>query len=555
MIGICSLPGAGRLYPDINSDELHHDMKHKLNENEMNKRSIKFTPKTDPRTPESILTLMEENVRKSNINNDFDPEYKENILNDDQRAESPNFEDISPSDNNKNNIKNREERENAFKEYVASQEKILDAASNILAVANEVESAKLNQKIFNDPARGPFLKEININSIKPYDRTLGTPADPEILKKREAIKEMTKHAWDGYEKYAWTFNELRPISKKGHSQSIFGSAKTGATIIDAMDTLYLMGFEEEFDRARTWLRDEFKFNSATDVSVFETNIRFIGGLESLFYLTGDRMYIEKARDIASALLPAFDTPTKLPMALFNPSTGKKKNYQWANAGCSVLSEVGTLHMEFATLTHLTSDDRFLEKVIDVRDFLDKMERPDNRIWYNYINPTSGAFGSSKAASVGALGDSFYEYLLKTYILTNKVDRKALEMYKDSLVGIEKNLLKQGPEKYWYLGEWKRTRLEPKMGHLTCFAGGMFSLGSKYMGDDEKENQKWMEMGENIGETCHQSYVRAPSGIGPESFSFREGSENIKGATKNDRYYLLLLGGLLIKNFLIFFYEM
>ena len=64
---------------------------------------------------------------------------------------------------------------------------------------------------------------------------------------------MMKHAWDGYARYGWGKNEVRPASKRGHSASIFGSASMGAIIVDAMDTLYIMGFLEEFQKGRDWI--------------------------------------------------------------------------------------------------------------------------------------------------------------------------------------------------------------------------------------------------------------------------------------------------------------
>ena len=48
------------------------------------------------------------------------------------------------------------------------------------------------------------------------------------------LLQMMKHAWDGYAAYAWGKNELRPVTKRGHSASIFGSAAMGASIIDGM---------------------------------------------------------------------------------------------------------------------------------------------------------------------------------------------------------------------------------------------------------------------------------------------------------------------------------
>ena len=54
--------------------------------------------------------------------------------------------------------------------------------------------------------------------------------------------------WSNYEKFAWGENELRPISKVGHSANIFGTSATklGATIVDGLDTMYLMGFMDEY---------------------------------------------------------------------------------------------------------------------------------------------------------------------------------------------------------------------------------------------------------------------------------------------------------------------
>lgn len=72
---------------------------------------------------------------------------------------------------------------------------------------------------------------------------------------------MMKDAWDSYERYAWGENELRPISKRGHSASIFGSAKIGATIVDAVDTLYIMGMEEEYQAGRNWIAEHLDFDS------------------------------------------------------------------------------------------------------------------------------------------------------------------------------------------------------------------------------------------------------------------------------------------------------
>lgn len=65
-----------------------------------------------------------------------------------------------------------------------------------------------------------------------------------------------RHAWDNYVRYAWGKNELRPLSKRGHSASIFGTMPLGATILDGLDTLYIMGMNEEFKQGRDWIVNE-----------------------------------------------------------------------------------------------------------------------------------------------------------------------------------------------------------------------------------------------------------------------------------------------------------
>lgn len=61
----------------------------------------------------------------------------------------------------------------------------------------------------------------------------------------------------------------------------------------------------------------------TDLSVFETNIRFVGGLLTCFALTGDVIFRDKAEQVARKLLPAFQTQTGIPHSLINIKTGVK----------------------------------------------------------------------------------------------------------------------------------------------------------------------------------------------------------------------------------------
>ncbi|KOC60511.1 Mannosyl-oligosaccharide 1,2-alpha-mannosidase IB, partial [Habropoda laboriosa] len=73
-------------------------------------------------------------------------------------------------------------------------------------------------------------------------------------------RKMMKHGWDNYVRYAWGKNELRPISKRGHSASIFGASNMGATIVDGLDTLYIMGLHDEFKQGRDWIAENLDFD-------------------------------------------------------------------------------------------------------------------------------------------------------------------------------------------------------------------------------------------------------------------------------------------------------
>ncbi|XP_010078021.1 PREDICTED: mannosyl-oligosaccharide 1,2-alpha-mannosidase IA-like, partial [Pterocles gutturalis] len=119
---------------------------------------------------------------------------------------------------------------------------------------------------------------------------------------------MMKHAWDNYKQYAWGLNELKPISKQGHSSNLFGNIQ-GATIVDALDTLYIMEMKEEFKEAKEWVEKNLDFNVNAEISVFEVNIRFVGGLLSAYYLSGEESLLPvmvSGEDEEAILSKSFD---------------------------------------------------------------------------------------------------------------------------------------------------------------------------------------------------------------------------------------------------------
>ncbi len=106
-----------------------------------------------------------------------------------------------------------------------------------------------------------------------------------------AIVEAIRHAWSAYRKYAWGADEVKPVSMKSFAPS-YG---LGMTLIDCLDTLWLAGLQEEFDEARKWVANSLDIEgNRRTVSLFETNIRVLGGLLGAYHLSLDKLFLDKA---------------------------------------------------------------------------------------------------------------------------------------------------------------------------------------------------------------------------------------------------------------------
>jgi hypothetical protein len=134
-------------------------------------------------------------------------------------------------------------------------------AQNIKKDLNKKSGPKDTEKKENNNLIKNDVKE----QIKPKEETNKKPEiksqdeeDPDNTKRREKIKEMTMFAWKNYKQYAWGKNELKPVSRSGHTPGIFGNADNlGASLVDALDTLYIMGYKDEIDEAVKWIKENW----------------------------------------------------------------------------------------------------------------------------------------------------------------------------------------------------------------------------------------------------------------------------------------------------------
>ncbi|KAF4347571.1 hypothetical protein G4B88_009927 [Cannabis sativa] len=355
---------------------------------------------------------------------------------------------------------------------------------------HEVELAKLSEDVAH---LQNLLEEIKTDGSAVRKTLKDVPDDPIDVQRREKVKDAMLHAWNSYVKYAWGQDELQPQSKSGVNS--FGGL--GATLVDSLDTLYIMGLHEQFEKAREWVANSLDFNKNYEASVFETTIRsrVVGGLLSAYDLSNDQLFLDKAKDIADRLLPAWDTPSGIPYNIINLAQGRPHNPGWTG-GESILADSGTEQLEFIALSQRTGDPKYQEKVENVITQIKKIF-PDDGLLPIYLDPHRGTTAYS-TITFGAMGDSFYEYLLKVWIQGNKTPavKRYREMWEQSMKGLSSLIRRTTPSSFTYICEKNGESLNDKMDELACFAPGMLALGSTGYGPEE--SQKMLSLAEEKG---------------------------------------------------------
>ncbi|KAF4452709.1 hypothetical protein F53441_4516 [Fusarium austroafricanum] len=337
-----------------------------------------------------------------------------------------------------------------------------------------------------------------------------------IKSRQKAVRDEFLRSYRSYKQYAWMKDELMPVSAKGKDN--FGG--WAATLVDSLDTLWIMGLREEFgEAARAAATLDWAKTDEGAVNLFETTIRHLGGLLSAYELSGEPVLLRKAIELGEMLYVAFDTPNRLP--------GFWLNFNDARNGKQVAgvhdpsASPGSLVMEFTKLSQLTRDPKFYDATDRVTQFLIKAQ---NKTRLPGMWPVSLDFQNEQANdntfSLGALADSLYEYLPKMHILLGGVDKNYESMYRTAMDVVIKNLLYRPmlPEKndILFSGDVHvndKAELSTESQHLTCFAGGMFALGGKVLNIPEH-----VGIGERLARGCGWAYKAFPTGMMPEIFN-------------------------------------
>jgi mannosyl-oligosaccharide alpha-1,2-mannosidase len=296
-----------------------------------------------------------------------------------------------------------------------------------------------------------------------------------MKRRREAVREMFKYAYGGYENKCFSgAEELKPVTGACHNWLIKGYP---LTTLDSLDTIILMNETGYYERARRYISEVLNWDQSHSVCFFETTIRYVGGLLSAYELTGDKLFLDKARDLADRLLPAFNTNTGIPKSHINLKTGALSSHQWTGYA-SILSEVGSLQLEFAYLSHHTGNPVYAQKALGVFDKIIQI-MPANKLYPIWINPDDATFRND-LITLGGGGDSFYEYLLKYWLLTSQTSRYGKVYYElvDAILDhLAVKMSSDNDYELWYIAEMNGSQLDHKFSHLACFFWWNFSTWS------------------------------------------------------------------------------
>ena len=361
------------------------------------------------------------------------------------------------------------------------------------------------------------------------------------------VRKAMLDSWHTYEKFGWGYDVYHPIIEQGENM---GPKPLGWMIVDSLDTLMIMDCNEEVERAKVWIRDELDYNFDYKVNTFETTIRMLGGLLSGFALSKDDVYLDKAVQLANSLGGAYDTPSGIPYLSVNLKSGKGiKNH--VDNGASSTAEAATVQLEMKYLAKLTGETLWWNMAEKVMQALEA-NKPEDGLAPIYVNPDTGKF-QGRLIRLGSRGDSYYEYLLKQYLQTNNNEPIYWDMYRESVEGVKKHLVRKSePSGLTFIGELERGiggKFSPKMDHLVCFYGGLLALGATdgLPLEEAKKLKSWnadresdFKLGEELTYTCYKMYHDvSPTGLSPEIVVFNEDSTKSKDFTikPNDRHNL------------------
>lgn len=342
----------------------------------------------------------------------------------------------------------------------------------------------------------------------------------------EMVRKEFLHAWNAYKKYAWGYDELKPLGKTGYD---WYDTSFYMTPLDAFDTMMIMGLKDAAEEAKELVLNKLNFDRDVYVQNFEITIRLLGGLLSAYEMDGDSRFLSLAEDLGNRLLPVFNSKTGMPYVDVNLKTGRTRNE------VNNPAEIGTLMLEFGTLSKLTGDNEFYNKAKNAVVQLYNRKSAIGLVGTK-INVETGEWQDTESHISGMI-DSYYEYLLKSWILFKDKDFKI--MYDSSMTAVNSYLPDTVDSRLWYSKVDMNTgkKVSTTFGALDAFFPGVLSLGgdlrtSEYLQEScfymwQHFNIEPEELNYKTMEITYPGYVLRPENI--------ESAYYLYHFTRDDKY--------------------
>jgi len=286
----------------------------------------------------------------------------------------------------------------------------------------------------------------------------------------EDVRSEMRWAWRHYREHAWGKDQIKPLTG-GVESFPLKNHHLGLSLIEALDTLWIMGLDEEFRDGVGWVKSSLDFDVDGEVSVFETSIRLVGGLLSAYHACGDRVLLAKARNLADRLLLSFNaSPIGIPHRFINLKTGALRGVETNPA------ETGTFIPEFGFLSRATGDDRY--RAAAKRALVSMFERRSKiGLLADSIDCMTGEW-KSRRATIGTPSDSYYEYLWDGWDLLG--DRDCLKMYRACTAAIFRHQPQYIGGRLWFVDVDSETgmRINWEQDELSSFYGGLLAQGGE-----------------------------------------------------------------------------
>ncbi|KAJ7652125.1 glycoside hydrolase family 47 protein [Mycena polygramma] len=346
----------------------------------------------------------------------------------------------------------------------------------------------------------------------------GLTVPAEYASNKAAAQEIFTTSYAAYQKFAFGHDELLPVSETT-GDDLGG---WGASLVDAMGTMVVMNLTDLFEGAVNFTAT-VNFNTPPvpqTISVFETTIRWVGGLVSAYELSGEKfpILIEKAKECADKLAFAFVGDNKIPFNTMDFTTNSPE------IGTTNIAQAGTLSLEWTALSKHTGNATYGDLSTNSVIAVAQLATPLPGLAPQVIDPSTGQFADAYITWGGG-SDSYFEYLLKYARYTNTDNTIFIDTWKTAVDSSIRTLLKTSTVGgHAYLADFDDQGLIRHVGsHLACFYAGNWLLGGKLT-----KNETIVNIALQLNDGCWNTYAGTATGIGPETFAFISSDGNFTG---------------------------